>query len=175
MTRRLLAVLAAGMLAATPSVLHAQSISLAGGIALPVSDMNTNEQSGYNAALGLNFGALLLPIGGRLEGSYNSFNHKTSYASGDNRVMSATANATFGLGGPYLIGGLGYYNARSKTTIPGGTQIEASRDGAGINIGAGMHFPLPTLSPFVEVRYHQMLGDKNKDVKFVPITFGIQF
>jgi hypothetical protein len=46
--------------------------------------------------------------------------------------------------------------------------------GAGFNIGAGFSLPLPSLSPFVEVRYHQMLGD-NDSVKFVPITFGIKF
>jgi hypothetical protein len=171
MTRRLLAVLAVGVLAAAPSALHAQSISLAGGLALPTGNLSNSEQSGYNAALGLNFGALLLPVGARLEGAYNGFNHKNSI-SGDTRIMSATANATFGLGGPYVIGGLGYYNARVKLPLPIG---ETSYDGAGFNIGVGMHFPVPTLSPFLEVRYHQMLGDTNKYIKFVPITFGIQF
>jgi hypothetical protein len=172
MTRRLLAVLAAGLLAAAPSTLHAQSISLAGGLSLPVSDMGDVYQSGYNGTLGFNFGAPLIPVGARIEGSINGFNQKGS-GSGDLRVLSATANATFGLGMPYLIGGVGYYNARIKTTL-GTLTAEDTESGAGFNIGAGLSFPLPSLSPFVEVRYHQMLGD-NDSIKFVPITFGIKF
>ncbi len=171
MTRRLLAVLAAGLLAAAPVSLHAQSISVAGGLSLPVGRFSDLEESGYNGTIGLNFGAPLIPIGARVEGSINGFNHKNNVG-GDTRVLSATVNATFGLGMPYLIGGLGYYNAREKLT--GVVTGETTSSGAGFNIGAGLSFPLPTLSPFVEVRYHQMLGD-NDFVKFVPITFGIKF
>ena len=169
MTRRLLAVLAASLLAAAPTALHAQSISLAGGLSLPTSDFGDVEQSGYNGTIGLNFGAPLIPVGARIEGSINGFNHKNN-VSGDTRVLSASANALVGLGMPYLIGGLGYYNARVKL----GNLAEQTVSGAGFNIGAGLTFPLPALSPFVEVRYHQMTGD-NSDVKFIPITFGIKF
>lgn len=173
MTKRLLAVLAASLFVAVPSVLQAQSVSFAGGLTQPVSTFGDGEQSGYNATLGLNLGAPLVPVGARLEGSINGFNHKSNIG-GDTRVMNVTANAIFNLGMPYIIGGLGYYNARVKVTTVG-LASEVSSDGAGINLGGGLRFPLGTLSPFVEVRYHQMLGDKNKDIKFVPITFGIQF
>jgi hypothetical protein len=172
MTRRLLAVLVAGLLTAAPAVSHAQSISIAGGLALPVSDMGDGEQSGFNGTLGFNFGAPLIPVGARLEGAYNGFNHKNNIG-GDTRVMSATANAIVGMGMPYLIGGLGYYNARVKVTS-GVLSGEQSESGLGFNIGGGLTFPLPSLSPFVEIRYHQMVGD-NDGIKFVPITFGIKF
>jgi hypothetical protein len=172
MTRRLFAVFAAAMLAAAPSTLRAQSVSIAGGLAVPTGVMGDNEQSGYNGTIGLNFGAPLIPVGARLEGSINGFNHKNNL-SGDFRVLSATANGIFGLGMPYLIGGIGYYNARHKQTI-GTLTSEETVSGAGFNIGGGFSFPLPSLSPFVEVRYHQMLGD-NDSVKFIPITFGIKF
>ena len=114
-------------------------------------------------------GAPLIPVGARIEGSINGFNHKNNI-SGDTKVLSATANAIVGLGMPYVIGGLGYYNARVKV----GSLAEATKSGAGFNIGAGLTFPLPALSPYVEVRYHQMTGDAS-DVKFMPITFGINF
>ena len=169
MTRRLLAVLAASVLAAAPATLHAQSFSLAGGLAMPTSDCGKAEQSGYNGTIGLNCGAPLIPVGARLEGSINGFNHKNNI-SGDTRVLSATANAIVGLGMPYLIGGLGYYNARVNVAPLG----DATKSGAGFNLGAGLTFPLPALSPYVEVRYHQMTGDAS-DVKFMPITFGIKF
>ena len=172
MTKRIFAVLAAALLAAAPATVRAQSISLAGGLALPVSDFGNAEQSGYNATLGFNFGAPLIPVGARIEGSINGFNHKNN-VSGDTRVLSATANAIVGMGGPYLIGGLGYYNTRATfPNIIGAAETKLT--GAGFNIGAGLTFPLPTLSPFLEVRYHQMLGN-NDGVKFVPITFGIKF
>jgi opacity protein-like surface antigen len=168
MTRRLLAVLTATLLAAAPAVLSAQSISLAGGLSVPTGDLADGVESGYNGTIGFNFGAPLIPVGARLEGAINGFNAKGT-GSADLRVLSATANATFGLGMPYVIGGIGYYNARVKSTIGSVTE-----SGAGFNIGAGLSFPLPALSPFVEVRYHQMTGD-NSDVKFIPITFGIKF
>jgi hypothetical protein len=175
MTRRFLAVLTAGVLAAVPAALQAQSTSIvvAGGLALPTGNMGTSTQSGYNAALGLNIGAPLVPIGARLEAGLNGFNFKNNVA-GDFRVINATANAIFNLGAPYLIGGIGYYNARQKTTLLG-TSSEVTNGGVGLNAGAGLRFPLVMISPFVEVRYHMMLGDANKDVKFVPITFGVAF
>ena len=169
MTRRLLAVLVAGLLTAAPAISHAQSVSVAGGLTLPVGDLADDVESGFNGTIGLNFGAPLIPVGARIEGAYNGFNFKNN-VSGDVRVMSLTANAVVGMGMPYLIGGVGYYDARVKL----GTLPDVSDSGAGINIGAGLSFPLPSLSPFVEIRYHQMLGD-NDDIKFVPITFGIKF
>jgi hypothetical protein len=172
MTRRLLVVLAASLFAAAPASLSAQSISLAGGLSVPTSNFGDTYQSGYNGTLGFNFGAPLIPVGARLEGSINGFNAKGS-GNGDFRVLSATANATFGLGMPYIIGGLGYYNARVKATV-GTLTATQTNSGAGFNIGAGLSFPLPALSPFLEVRYHQMTGD-NSGVKFIPITFGIKF
>ena len=171
MTKRLLAVLAAGLLAAAPTALSAQSISLAGGLSMPNGDLSNGTQSGYNGTLGFNFGAPLIPVGARLEGSINGFSAKGT-SSGSLRVLSGTANAIVGMGMPYLIGGVGYYNATVKSGVPAIADVTES--GAGFNIGAGLSFPLPALSPFVEVRYHQMLGD-NDGIKFVPITFGIKF
>ena len=169
MTRRLLAVLVAGLLTAAPAVSHAQSFSIAGGLALPVGDVADDFQSGFNGTIGLNFGAPLIPVGARIEGAYNGFNFKNNVA-GDLRVMSLTANAIVGMGMPYLIGGVGFYDAR----INAGALPAVSDNGAGFNIGAGITIPLVALSPYLEVRYHQMLGD-NDSIKFVPITFGIKF
>ena len=175
MTRRLFAVLAAALLAAVPTAASAQSISLAGGLAIPVGDLEKSASSGYNAALGLNFGAPLVPVGARIEGGINGFDYKSG-ASGNVRILSVSANGIFNLGMPYLIGGLGYYNRRISQTVLGATAT-SSESAAGINVGGGLRFPLGTLSPFAEVRYHAMLGDRAKgaNLQYVPITFGIQF
>lgn len=175
MSKRLFAVIAAGLLAAAPLAASAQSVSLAGGLALPVSDLKDGTDAGYNAAIGLNFGAPLVPFGARIEGGINGFNFKNN-VNGDVRIMSVTANGIFNLGMPYLIGGLGYYNRRIKLEGITGSSSN-SESAAGINIGGGIRLPLGTLSPFAEIRYHAMLGDANKaaNYQFIPITFGIQF
>jgi hypothetical protein len=179
MTRRLLAVLVASALAAAPAALSAQlstGVSIAGGLSLPQGDFGKGSESGYNGALGLNIGAPLLPIGFRLEGAYNGFKVKQTGYTGDSRIISGTANATLGLGLPYLIGGLGYYSG--KTTLTGGVLAgSTTQSSMGFNVGGGLRFPLGVMSTFVEARYHKMLGDaaKGADASYVPITFGIQF
>lgn len=175
MTRRLLTLAAAALLAAIPATSHAQSFSLAGGLSQPNGTLSDGVNSGYNATLGVNFGAPLLPIGARIEGGFNGFDYKGN-TSGNVRIMDVSANGIVNLGMMYGIGGLGYYSRRVEQTLVG-TKVSDSQSAMGLNVGAGIRFPLGTLSPFAEIRYHAMLGDKDKgaDMKFIPITFGIQF
>ena len=181
MTRRLLAVLLAGALAAAPTALHAQfnsSFSLAGGLSAPVSDLRTNTDAGYNVAGAVSFGAPLVPVGVRLEVGYNGFNAKSTLSSsGKVAILSGTANATLALGptgaSPYLIGGVGLYNRRlTERGFPDDTKSVG-----GINGGGGFRFPLGLISTFVEARYHLMLGNKTDftNLSYIPITFGINF
>ena len=95
-----------GMAAAADWMSAASFISLAGGLSQPNGDLSNGVGSGYNATLGFNFGAPLIPVGARIEGGLNGFNYKGG-ASGDVRIMNVTANGIFNLGMPYLIGGLG--------------------------------------------------------------------
>jgi hypothetical protein len=176
MTRRLLTLLVASALAAVPAALSAQvstGISIAGGLALPQGDFGKGVESGYNAALGLNIGAILLPVGVRLEGAYNGFKVKNlTTGSGDTRVISGTANVTLGMGLPYVIAGLGYYDG--KTTLDGTALTGSSSGGSmGYNVGGGVRLPLGVMTTFVEARYHKMTGSAK--ASFIPITFGIQF
>ena len=182
MHRRILSLLVVGALAAAPSALSAQistGISLAGSLALPQGDSKQDTQSGYNAAVGLNIGAILLPVGFRLEGAYNGFNAKTlptGATSANANIMSGTVNATVGLGLPSLIGGLGY--DRQKSEVKGGVFAGSDTQSAmGYNIGAGLRLPLGVMSTFVEARYHKLLGNRTDgtDYSYLPITFGVSF
>lgn len=178
MNKPLFALLAAGVLAATPSAASAQistGLSIAAGLSLPSGDLSEGVESGYNAAVGLNIGVPLLPVGLRIEGGYNAFEAKNNVDVTTN-IVSGTVNGTFGLGLPYVIGGLGYYRAQSKGTVAG-VRVDGSESAAGINGGVGFTFPLGLLSTFAEIRYHKMLGDKDKgaDAAYIPITFGIKF
>ena len=190
MTRRLLAVLAAGALLAIPAASHAQSTSIlvSGGLSVPVGDLSDGANSGYNVNLGLAFGAPLIPVGARIEAGFSSFEGKdvevtTPFQGQDarvtTRIASATANAIVNLGptgaAPYLIGGLGIYNrhfsGNDALIVPG------DKTTAGVNIGGGIRFPLGGISTFLEARYHMMLGssDEAANFKFIPISFGVQF
>lgn len=180
MTRRLLAVLAIGALSLIPARAQAQvGFSIAGGLSLPQGDLGSSYKSGYNVAAGLNLSMPLMPVGFRLEGAYNAFDAKgsTSGNSATANIASGTVNATFGLGLPYLIGGVGYYSAGGSATFSGTTTTATRESAMGVNGGVGMRFPLGALSTFAEVRYHKMLGDKAKgmDQAYIPITFGISF
>ena len=179
MTRRLLAVLAAGALLAIPAASHAQSTSIlvSGGLSVPVGDLSDGANSGYNVNLGLAFGAPLIPVGARIEAGFSSFEGKDVDVS--TRIASATANAIVNLGptgaAPYLIGGLGIYNRRfSGNDLLGASDNKTT---AGVNIGGGIRFPLGGISTFLEARYHMMLGssDEAANFKFIPISFGVQF
>lgn len=183
MNRKLLAALTVVTLAAAPAALSAQistGISLAAGLSLPGSgnDFSRDFSSGYNAAVGLNIGAPLLPVGVRIEGGYNGFEAKNmpTGSSGNVKILSGTVNATAGLGLPYVIGGLGYYS-RKLEAKSGTLTANDSQSAVGLNGGVGMRFPLGALSTFAEIRYHKMMGDsaKGADLSYIPITFGIQF
>jgi len=179
MTRRLLAVLAAGALLAIPTASRAQvntHILVSGGLSVPVSDLSDFSNSGYNVNLGLAFGAPIVPVGARVEAGFSSFDAKNG--AGSTRIASATANAVLSLGptgaAPYLIGGLGIYNRRFSV---GGAFGSDSKTSAGVNLGGGIRFPLGGISTFLEARYHLMLGSKNEgtNFQFIPISFGVQF
>jgi len=178
MTRKILAVVALGLLAMAPAVASAQlstSISLAGGLSMPKGDGSDQIDNGYNAAVGLNLGAPLLPVGIRIEGAYNNFNAKgnTTNNSANVNIASGTVNATFGLGMPYIIGGVGYYTSGGSATVSGVKTTFDRTNAMGINGGVGIKLPFPMLSPFAEIRYHKVYGDI--DSSYIPVTVGITF
>lgn len=179
MTRRLLAVLAAGALFALPAASRAQSASIlvSGGLSVPSGDLSDGANSGYNVNLGLAFGAPLIPVGARIEAGFSSFDFEGG--GGSVRIASATANAVLGLGSvgisPYLIGGVGLYNRHFNIDDVG--VAPSDKTSAGVNVGGGIRFPLGGISTFLEARYHMMLGsdDDAANFKFIPISFGVQF
>lgn len=179
MKNRSLALLLAALVILPATTTSAQpSISVAGGLSIPVGTLGNVTNIGYAASAGLNFGAPIVPVGARLEGTFASMS--TTRGSGDVRILAGTANAIFNISpsreAPYIIAGLGAYNRRSSTTL-GSLTATDSRTALGINGGAGLRFPLTGLSTYFEARYHLMLGkaDEGTNYSFIPITFGITF
>ena len=146
-------------------------VSVAGGVAAPMSELGDVTDLGYNVAAGLNLSASRLPVGARLEGSLNGFGLKN--LPGDVRILNVTANAVVNLGqqreSPYLIGGVGAYNSRFGSAD--------SENAVGVNLGGGLRFVIGELNTFFEARYHKMLGDADAgaNLQYVPITVGVMF
>lgn len=171
--RRSLAVAAllVGSLIAAPEARAQMSLSVAAGASLPMGDRGDGLEMGYNASVGLGFKPLLVPVGLRIEGMFNSFGFEGA-TDGSYRVMALIANAT--VSGPampvYLIGGLGMYNGKAKI---GNVSGDAETD-LGINIGGGFNLPLTGFSTFVEARYHHIMSDPGS-FGMLPITVGLRF
>jgi hypothetical protein len=164
-------------LISVPGVAHSQmSVSIAGGVNAPVSDLGDLADVGYNVAAGLNIGGSVLPMGLRFEGAYNGLRLKDN--TGDVRIIAGTANAVLNVGtasnAPYLIGGIGAYNRRLNFDNFGSSNDKTV---LGINGGGGLRFPLSGITTFFEARYHVMLGNRNDgtNYQFIPITFGVLF
>lgn len=173
MLGRLSAALLGSALLMTPIIPSAAqaSLSVAGGVSAPVSDLGDIADLGYNVGVGLNFGGTRVPIGARFEGGLNGFGLKSSDL--NVRIVTGTANAVVNFSqkadSPYLIGGLGIYNTKVGDFD--------SDNSAGVNIGGGLRFPLGELTTFVEARYHSTLSDNQRGgrLQFIPITFGVVF
>ena len=172
MRSSLFAALVAGFVAFSPQIVLGQArFGIAGGLAVPVSDLGDVADLGYNVAAALHFGGTHVPIGARLEGSLNGFG--LDDADDDARILTLTLNAVKNFGqrptSPYLIGGLGLYNSKAASFD--------SKNALGINIGGGLRFPIHQLSTFVEARYHLMFGDRTDfaNFQFIPITIGVVY
>ena len=175
----LLTLVAAALTLAPIAATRAQtSISVAGGLSIPVGTLGDVTDIGYSASAGLNLGAPIVPVGARLEIAYAAMGAQRG--SGDIGILSGTANAIFNISpardAPYIIAGLGVYNRRTSISLGTATATD-SRTAVGINGGAGLRFPLSGLSTYLEARYHLMLGNANEgtNYQFIPITFGITF
>lgn len=165
------AALLVGSLIAAPEARAQLSFSVAAGAALPMGDNGDGLKMGYNATVGLGFKPMLMPVGLRVEGMFNSF-EMDGVTDGSVRTMALVANAV--VSGPampvYLIGGLGMYNSKAKV---GSASGEGESD-LGINIGGGFNLPLTGFSTFLEARYHHIMSDPGS-FGILPITFGIKF
>lgn len=163
------------ILAGTPGRAGGQtSVSVAGGVAIPLGDAADVLKAGYNASLALTAKPPLASVGLRLEGMFNSLNFSDrSTGNRTQRIIAATANATLSdpatpLRSFYLIGGMGYY----QTKTIGGVSLKGNND-IGFNAGAGI-FLTSAVGTFLEVRYHHIPSEAGT-TSLVPVTFGLRF
>jgi opacity protein-like surface antigen len=206
--RWILGAAAAVALAATAAPATAQSIvgvrvfhlGARGGVSVPQGDFAGTDVDGLNATTGFNAGVLLaitppaLPLGLRIEGSYDRFGvdfgdvPELDGVDANWNILSGTVNATLavptaGPVQPYLIGGVGMYKTELKVS-DAGSSFSVDDTQVGFNGGAGLRFRLGVISSFVEARFHtttieldldEMGTTESQRINFVPVSFGIVF
>jgi hypothetical protein len=184
MSLKLLTAATVAVLAVPCSIARAQvAVGVAAGYSAPMGDFGKVADAGYHVTGLMSVSAPLVPIGLRVEGSFSQFNYNSSFSStsASARILSATANAVFsspGVVAPYVIGGLGIYNASASCS--GCSSSSSSK--VGYNGGAGFRFGLGGMSAFLEARYHYVPGGSNattggakSSTQFIPISFGLTF
>ena len=161
-------VLAAATLVCVPS-LEAQrplTLGVGGGVSLP--EKEPGEGAGWHALATLGWSLPMLPLGFRLDGTHARFDS----AAGEERVSSATLNATYRLPmtdsplSPFLVAGAGGYH--------GECSLGPGCDGKvrfGWNAGLGAKLYFLGFRTFVEARYHRTERG-GATVSYFPVTFG---
>ncbi len=147
------------------------------GLTLPMSDYGDKavygDKAGFHFGVGAGFALGTAPVRLRVEGSYTQTSHQTGI-DGNTKLLGGMVSlvypfSTAGSIKPYILAGVGFYN----TKISSGGQ-DTSKTSVGFGGGAGVRFPMSSMSLFVEARY---LTQKAFDLTFarLPITVGLQF
>jgi hypothetical protein len=165
---------------AAPAVAQGAKFSVGGGLTLPMGDFGDAASTGWHGLAAVGFQPANLPVGFQIDGMYQRFGFDDLPDDFDAhlQVIQGTANVVYtfvtaeeSTFHPYLIGGVGLYNA--KTTgddVPDG---ESDTD-FGINAGAGFDFQAGNVGLFVEGRFHNIFSDPD-NTNFIPITVGVRF
>jgi opacity protein-like surface antigen len=208
---RILFVAALGLAAGfTALALPAQSIDgrevrfgIMGGATQPVGDVGYVANLDWNLGALVSFGASSSRFSFRVDGQWQRLAgtrpltgselscgaqclNESQPSAQDFRVLDLTTNAVFNLTpmSPrnfYLIAGVGAYNARQSDPAGGRTE---SLTRFGFNAGAGFKFRAGRVSPFLEARYHDIVGghsfqggqfQASNTFQFVPINIGFLF
>ncbi len=185
--------------AQTPVPASPVTVSLMGGAAMPMGDLDDIGDMGFNLGAGVEFGTSTLPFGLRAELAYTRFGAWDGLSSPEASISVRPSNLAVTLNGvfgptvpaatvrPYFIGGVGFYNAKFDIDASGdGGELAVgdSKAGFGLNGGAGVRFQFVGFSSFIEARYHHLfkgmpdLESAGQELSwtsagYLPIVFGI--
>ena len=165
---------------AAPAVAQGAKFSVGGGLTLPLGDFGDVAGTGFHGLAAVGFQPANLPVGFQIDGMYQRFGFEDAPDDFDAnfQIIQGTANVVYtfvtaeeSTFHPYLIGGVGLYNA--KATGDDVPDSESETD-FGINAGAGFDFQAGSVGLFVEGRFHNVFSDPD-NTNFIPITVGIRF
>jgi hypothetical protein len=165
-----------------------------GGATVPLSDLRTAANTGFNAGGLVEFTSTHTSLGFRLDAQYQRLKGKTEEVAGndfrrtDFRFIDVTANATWSvpMSNPtqlYVIGGPGVYQEHARDQTNNGLNVSTKLS---LNGGAGVRFPIGKRSGFLEARYHYIYhgshinkfllhGTPEHSLQMLPITAGFIF
>jgi hypothetical protein len=163
----------------TPSVASAQAIAMLGlsaGAAVPMGKLSDTHSTGFNTMVSLGFGGgEEIPVSLRFDGAYTKFNGSTTNGTTVDglRIWSGNVNAIVTIAGgevlrPYVLGGGGVFNIKSKAANA------ASNTDFGFTGGVGVGLDLSGFNTFAEARIHHIFT-ANGATRYAPIVFGILF
>ena len=165
------------MLSAQTAYAQAMSFGVGGGVVVPTGTLADGVGTGVSGTALLRVQPAGSPLGFQVDAFYTRFGLDGIDA--HSRMIGATGNAVYAFSSasaarPYLIGGVGLYNA--KASIPDAE----SQSKFGFNAGAGFDFGLGSAKLFAEGRFHAIVkgtADLNgeKTAYMIPLTVGIRF
>jgi hypothetical protein len=188
-------------LAQTPA--NPVTVSLFGGVAVPMGNLDDVAKVGFNFGGAVDLGPASLPFRLRVDLAYTKLGTKKESisepfdfsAKSDVNTMSGTLNAVFTTGvpgaamRPYFLAGAGYYNTNFDGEIRselGDFDFDETKGSLGFNGGMGVRFQFVGFSSFVEARYHHimkavlMVDEDDSEFTqswesggYFPIVFGI--
>jgi len=156
------------------------TVGAGGGIAIPLGDFSDATKTGWDAIAVFQFKPATSPVGFQIDGTYQQNKFDDAFVGFDKtRLFYGTANIVFWLPvssetriRPYILGGGGVYNAKSKLDSGASTDSETK---FGINAGAGFDLDFQSnVGVFLEGRFHNVFVE-GSDTKFIPINLGVRF
>jgi hypothetical protein len=161
------------------------TFGVGGGVNLPLSNFKDVAKLGFQGTALVGFAPANLPIGFRVDGTYqqNKYDNDFATAFGDGKwqTIYGTANVVYTFKTaetskihPYLIAGGGVYNLKNKPDTPSTGNPEGSDTKFGANAGAGFDMAVGSAKVFLEGRFHNVVVSGNNQ-SFVPITVGVKF
>jgi opacity protein-like surface antigen len=181
MNKRVVGAAIVAALVGAASMAHAQqqsalSYGASGGLTLPIGDLGDFQGTGLNLQGHAFYKPSSTPFGLRGDLGFWTTGGKSINSGGITgssqgiRWITANANAIYNFEGakdatfvPYVIGGVGLYNANRNV----GTNF-------GFNLGGGATFRLAGFDAFGEARFHSIFTDGNSS-SIIPLSFGIRF
>jgi hypothetical protein len=164
---------------------HAQlTFSLGGGATWPLSSLSNAYGTGYNVLASLGIGMPTWPVGLRVDGMFNQMKSQPGVDAGTLQMWTLNADLVYNIVPmkisaiePYLVAGGGYYNdsyhvGATGSSIGAGGNTHAND--FGLNGGIGLRLGVPTLSVFVESRFHYIFLSGGH-LEFIPLSAGITF
>jgi len=168
-------------LAFVASGAHAQGTSglhfgVEGGLSYPQGSTKDSFDNGWNGGALLVWNFPVVPVGLRVDGSYNRLDQKIASV-GRAQVLAGTADVVVGFRAlllkPYFVGGVGYYRLDfSDASFP--SAFRGKSNETGWNAGAGISISLRNIDLIVEARYHSVATEGDR-FKFVPVSVGLVF